>query len=1241
MPRPERPLESADDVLLSFAADLRGLRDKAGSPTYRELSKVAHYSPSVLSEAANGRTRPSLAVTLAYVDACGGDRDEWEQRWHALNDRQPAVATSDDEVPPYVGLAAFQPDDTDRFFGREKLVNTLRARVDQRRFVGVFGASGSGKSSLLRAGLIAGTSTPSVVFTPGPNPMEECAVRLAALTSGSAGSVRAELDADPNNLHLVIRQAVAREPDGTDLLLVIDQFEEAFTLCADRDQRSRFIAALVYAARSETSRARVVIGVRADFYGHCAQYPQLVEALEDAQVLVGPMSADELREAITGPAARADCMVETALVSKLIADTAGEGAVLPLVSHALLETWRRRSGARLTLGGYEAAGGIHHAIARTAEDVYSGLDAGQRETAHRIFLRLVALGEGTEDTKRRVHRRELDADNPDTRAVLERLASARLLTLHSDTVDIAHEALIRSWPRLRDWLSDDREGLRVHRQLTDATDAWETAERDPGALLRGTRLARASDWAAAHGEMLTKREREFLDSSQRALAVEQATARRRTRRLRQLVALLAALLMLASGATVYAIQSQRDATAQRDIALANKVVSDAAALEATNPALAAQLSLAAYRLSAIPETRDRLLATTSNPIASRLAAHTAEVLASAEDANSRMLATAGSDKTVRLWDISNPQNVTELGTLTGHTDSVNAVAFGPDGILVTGGADKSVRLWDVHQRREIGALDGHTGAVNAVAFGPDGTLATASNDKTIRLWNVRDRRLVATLPGHTGGVRALMFSPDGITLASGSNDKTVRLWDVRAQREIVKFSTPGGINGVTFSPDGFTVASAGSDKSVRLWDVRERREMAVLNGHTDIVNTVAFSNDGRYLASGSNDYTVRLWDVSERSEITILNGHTNMVKAVSFTRDGRSLITSSADKTTRVENFAQLIFGKHADSLRSAVFSPDGRTLATAANDQTVRLWDISDAMRPRELAVIQLETTVWSALFSPDGTQLATSHEDQTARLWDVRDLAHPRPMGEIRHAEAVWSTRFSPDGRTLASVGGDAVRLWDIRDPANPRPLGTIEGKPITSVRFSPDGRTLATASADNTADLWDVTDPAHPREVNTLRGHTSRVTQVAFRPDGRVLATASWDHDVRLWDVADMANPKQIGILKGHTETVTSVAFNPDGSTLVSGSHDRTARLWDVRDPANPREVATLAGHTGVVVSVVFSPDGRTVATGSHDRTARLWQTDVNNAANRVCALAHPSISQPEWNQYFPGLDYHPPC
>ncbi len=1237
MPRPERPLESADEALRQFAADLRGLREKAGGPTYRELSKIAHYSPSVLSEAANGRSRPSLAVTLAYVDACGGDRGEWEQRWRELDDSPPEIQDSGE--PPYVGLAAFQADDADRFFGRDKLVTELRARVRQRRFAGVFGPSGSGKSSLLRAGLVAGTATPTLLFTPGPNPIEECAVQLAALTGGSAAQLRTELHEDPRNLHLLVRQAVAREPDGTDLLLVIDQFEETFTLCPDRDERTRFIEALVHLATADTSRARVVIGVRADFYGHCAQYPQLVAALNDAQILVGPMSVEELREAITAPAARVGCMVESALVSKVIADTAGEDAVLPLVSHALLETWRRRSGARLTLAGYEAAGGIHHAIARTAEDVYTSLDESQREIARRIFLRLVALGEGTEDTKRRVRLRELDADNPDTRAVLDRLAGARLLTLHSDTVEIAHEALIRCWPRLRDWLSDDREGLRVHRHLTEATDAWESAEQDPGALLRGTRLARAGDWAAEHAGLLTLREKDFLDTSLSAQAAEQTAARRRTRRLRQLVALLAVLLLLASAATVFAVGAQREATEQRDIALARKVVGDAEALQATNPALAGQLSLAAYRLTRIPEARDSLLAATSAPAVSRLTGHTADVQSVAVDPSSHLLATASTDKTVKLWDISDPQRPSPVATLTGHTDIVNSAAFGPD-TLATASSDGTIRLWDLQNQSPI-VLTGHKGPVYSVAFSRDGTMASAGSDKIVRLWN-RQHQEIAALAGHTASIRSVAFSPDGSTLASAGNDGTIRLWDVQTHSSTILTGHIGAIRSIAFSPDGSTLVSGGVDKTVRLWNVSQHVSTAILTGHTDFVDAVAFSADGRYLASGGNDYTVHLWSLfGTPQELAVLNGHTNIVNSVTFSPDGRSLITGSADKTVRVENLTQLVFARHTDAVRSAVFSPDGRIVATSSNDRTARLWDISDPLRPHELAVIQQPSTLWSALFSPDGKLLATSHDDGTARLWDVTDPRNPRALGAVTHSEAIWSTRFSPDSRTLASVGGDAVRLWDISDPTNPRPRGTVPDRPITSVRFSPDGRLLATANADNTAGLWDISSPDLPRELSALRGHTARVTQVAFRPDGHVLATASWDHDIRLWDIADAASPKELSVLRGHTETVTSVAFRSDGQALVSGSHDRTARLWDVSDTRNPQALSTLAGHSGVVVSVGFGPDGHLVVTGSQDRTARLWQTDVDSAAAQVCARAYPAISQAEWNQYFPSLSYQPPC
>ena len=549
LPRGENPLVAADSALLRFAADLRRLRQQAGSPTYRELSRRAHFSAAALSEAANGRQLPSLAVTVAYVIACDGDPVAWRTRWQAVLDTDSTTPPLQCGSAPYPGPAAFQRGDADLFFGRDTVIDDLVVRLRSRRFLGVFGASGAGKSSVLRAGLMARwRSRPALLFTPGPHPIEECAVGLAALTGESAAVLRSELHDVPDHLHLRIRQAMADHPADVDLLVVVDQFEEAFTLC-EHEERNWFINALLAATATETSRARVVLGVRADFHGRCGDHPELVTALRDGQVLLGLLGVEELRQAITGPAATRGFMVESALVTRLIADATGQAAALPLVSHALLETWRRRRGATLTLAGYRAAGGIHHVICRNAEDLYATLDADQRGVARQIFLRLIAL-EGAQATKRRIHRRELDTDNEQT---LDRLARARLITLDHDSVELAHEVLIRCWPRLREWLDDDRDGLRVHRQLTDATDVWESLDRDPGALYRGARLDLAQDWARSHQHALTARERAFLRSST-DLAADRAAARRRTRRLGQLVAVLSVLLVLATLATLVAVR---------------------------------------------------------------------------------------------------------------------------------------------------------------------------------------------------------------------------------------------------------------------------------------------------------------------------------------------------------------------------------------------------------------------------------------------------------------------------------------------------------------------------------------------------------------------------------------------------------------------------------------------------------------------------------------------------------------
>ncbi|WP_433272108.1 hypothetical protein ACQPZF_15390 [Actinosynnema sp. CS-041913] len=876
------------------------MRDKAGRPTYRELSARAHYSEATLSQAAAGRKLPSLAVTLAYVRACDGEEEPWRERWQEVADElAEPVPDAERDASPYVGLAAFQREDAELFFGREELVDDVLRRLARQRLVGLFGASGSGKSSVLRAGVLPRLDQ-ALLITPGARPLEECAIGLAHLLGDSASRLHAELVADRRGLLRLIRHAAA--DDG--FVLVVDQFEEVFTLCAD-DERARFLDALLAVAQDEHSLSRVLIGVRADFYGHCADHPGLVEALRDGQVAVGPMTPAQRRLAITGPAAKSGLIVESALVTELVARTDGAG-VLPLLSHALLETWLRRRGNTLTLAGFQAAGGIDGALAQTAEAVYTGLTESGREPAKNLLLRLIAPGEGTEDTKRRIARTELDAD---TDEVLDRLAAARLVSLGDNTVEIAHEALIRAWPRLRDWLSDDREGLRLHRRLTEAAEAWHALDRDSGALYRGLRLARARDWAARHDSALTAREREFVRAGLAAQAAEHDLDRRRSRRLRRLVALLSVLLVFAVTVTAYAVNAQQDAARRRDAALSRVAAGKAAVLRRTDPALAVQVALAAYRLSPTAEARDGLLGSFPLPYAHRVRGHTDNVNSVVFSPDGRTMATASHDHTAKLWDATDPGRVRESATLAGHRDNVNTVAFSPTRPLVaTASWDDTARLWDVADRRHpvpLAVLTGHTDHVNTAAFSPDDRMvATAGSDGTARLWDVTDPRApvaLATLRGHEGIVVSVAFSADGRRLATVSRDGKLGLWDIGDPR---RPGPPTRLTGHTapavwlaFSPDHRFLVTTGEDRTARLWDMATLRSTA-LTAHDGIVRGAAFTSDGRLLATAASDQTARLWDVSDPfapKQTARLEGHTEPIVSVAVT--GHTLATASDDDT--------------------------------------------------------------------------------------------------------------------------------------------------------------------------------------------------------------------------------------------------------------------------------------------------------------------------------------------------------
>jgi WD40 repeat protein len=1250
MPRAERPLALGDSALLNFAADLRQLRQKAGNPTYRELAKRAHFSVTTLSSAANGRQLPSLTVTLAYVRACDGDEQEWEERWHVVAAELAQSESPEEPEPdadgrsPYVGLAAFQPEDADMFHGRERLVDDLAARLSRHRFVAVFGASGAGKSSLLRAGLLPrwqadGEHRSVVLFNPGPHPVEECAIQLARLAGSAPGQLLTDLLADRQNLHRAARMALAGQPDDAELLIIVDQFEETFTLCRDQAERDWFIDILLTAVRSSNSRCRVVLGVRADFYAHCTRHPDLVTALDDAQVAVGPMTTDELRRAIVQPAARADCTVEGALLAELVAQAGGNAGVLPLLSHALLETWRRRRGNALTLAAFQTAGGIDGALARTAESIYTGLPEPRQQLVRDLFLRLTALGEGTEDTKRRIERAELDAETAD---VLDLLADARLITVADSTVEIAHEALIRAWPRLRQWLAADREGLRTHRHLTEAAHEWSALDKDSGALYRGSRLVVAKEWASRDNAAvaLNPVERAFLGASIDEQDRESAAGRRRTRQLRYLAAGLAALLLVVTVISVVAVDQRQDAVQAQHIAISRQLATQALTIADSEPGTAKLLSLEAYRTAQTIEARSALMSMAAHAdYRTEIAAHSGAVsqIAFAPDGT---LVSAGRDKTLALWDTAHRRR---LASLPGHDTWLRAMAVSPDGkLFATGGDDKQLMLWDATTRRPIATLGGHSDTIREIVFSPDSrVMASASNDGTARLWDVVQRAPIATLTGHTDQVSTVAFSPDGKTVASAGYDRTVQLWDVASRSRVAVLTDhKEAPRALDFSPDGTMLASAGGDKVVMLWDVASRTRVASLVGHVEeAVIAVKFSPDGRTLASAGNDLVVRLWDVTSRSLRANLIGHQSSIYTLTFSPTAPHVLASAGEdgKILLWNDTQSQMTSTPGSPVHDLAYAPDGRTIAAAGPGNTT-LWDIA-SRAPRRVVNIG-DRLVNAVAFRADGRLVVSANEaprhalglpGNNLALWDPASPAAPTELSG--HTKTVTDVALSPDGKMAATASVDkSVILWDVERRTQ---VGTLDvGAVTTGVAFSPDGRTIATADHDyRLVTLWDV---ATRTRKAKLSGHTGWARSVVFSPDGRMLASAGADQNVILWDAA---TGEQIVRLAGHKDSYYhGIAFSPDGKTLAYTSADNTIVLWDVERRALS---SRLAGHRAAVRAVTFSPDGASLATSGADGTVILWEMDPERVARNICDTVSRNLSPEEWAQFIPELPRRDTC
>ncbi|MER5215720.1 WD40 repeat domain-containing protein [Streptomyces sp. NPDC002838] len=1249
------------------------------------------------------RARPEPVSTGLY------DLAQWQRLWERavadpVGGEQPAASAEEEQqqsaaalgVCPYRGLASYRQQDARWFFGRERstdaLIAQLRAAEPTGGLVMLVGASGAGKSSVLNAGLVPalrdgalddrnsdGSSDangpPSEVLqlVPGGDPVKELTRRIPELEPAVSALEEGAADAGDAVRDAVSAWATRENPSPGRPVLIVDQFEEAFTLCSDEADRRTFVqllhAACTPAAPGEPPPVRVVLGIRADFYEQCLRYPELADALQHRHMVLGPLTTAELREAVTGPAKAVGLELEPGLAELIVREVSADGprgahdaGVLPLLSHALLATWQRRKGGRLTLAGYRAAGGIQGAVAATAERAWSSLDPPARTAARLLLLRLVRLGEDTQATRRRGTRRRLAEESTDpgkTEESLEALVQARLVTLDADTVEITHEALLHAWPRLRDWIDEDRNDHLLRQRLEEDGRAWEGSNRDSSLLYRGSRLEQAQTWAKTAGDtFLTRSAVEFLAASVRL--------RRRTVWIsRGAVAALVVLSVVAVAAAVVAWQ-------ERDDAVFEQVVAEADRVQYTDPSLSAQLDLVAHRLRPGDEgTNSRLISIVNAPLATPLRGHTGAVYLTSFSPDGETLATASYDRTVRLWDVSDPSRPRPLGKpLTGHTSWVSSAVFSPDGRTLASAADDgTVRLWDVrdprHPRPLGPPLTGHDGTIYLVAFSPDGrTLASAGEDRTVRLWDVAapDRpKAIGALTGHTAAVRSVAFSPDGRTLATGGDDDTVRLWNVAEPGRAKALGTLTGhtdlVHSVAFGPDGRTLASGGADDTVRLWDVADPARAAPigppLTGHTGPIWSVTFSPDGSTLAAASADSTASLWNVSDPAYPSQvgepLAGSSGEMYALGFSPDGRTLATGSGDSKVRLWSIPT------SDMIgRSGAFRPDGRVLATAARDGRIRLWNVERPGRPVSLSgpFVLGDGGDRSMVFSPDGRTLAVLTGNRAVHLWNVADPARPVPHGPPLALRSRFmgpdALAYSPDGRTLATAYDDrTIQLWNVGDPSHVtrlgRPLTGHRGY-VNSLVFSRDGHTLASGSADGTIRLWNVTDPGRVARLGApLKGHSGPVNALAYSPDGDTLASGSDDDTVRLWNLTDPAEASRLGSpLTGHTEAVVSLTFSQDGRTLASGGNDNTVRLWNVGDPAEAGPIGQSMSpnaKTGNFLS--FSPKSHMLGVSSGTDTVRLWDLDVDTAVHRICSTTRGVLTPEKWQEYLPRLSYEPPC
>ncbi|MBX2998647.1 MAG: PD40 domain-containing protein [Caldilineaceae bacterium] len=1262
------PIPSLSALRAAHTEMLRRRRSEGETPAFLEevegMIQAGRAAGAILDNDAERETAQSL---LDYWSTVMTQADRWDVDT-TLDDFDPELAPQlPDEPAPYVGLAAFH--DGRFFFGRERLVVQMAEKLAEVRLVAVVGPSGSGKSSAVLAGLIPALRRgilpgsegwrilPRVV--PGSHPLANLA-RLLAERDGS------QSDTDERGLSGMISQMLADagtlarllgagNGDGRPATLVIDQFEEAFTLCADDAERTAFVANLLGVVAVDDPPHRVILTMRSDFESWVGRFPLLEAVFTQGRVQATPLSAEEVRRAIEEPAALVGLRFQQGIVETLVSEVLGEPAALPLLQFTLAALWDERQRNRITWEVYNRVGGGRTALARAADRLYHGLIPEEQRTARRILLRMVRPGAGLEVTSNRIPVADLLALGEDpgrVGRVLDRLLAARLLkesegdVAADRQVEVAHEALIRNWPTLVDWIEEERETLRHRRRLTDAAERW-ALQPDDSLLWRGSQLAEA----AAHVD-LTPQEQRFVAASHEAETRAQRRAQR-NRRLQWAALAVVFIAILAALATFGLSQrqlAQESRERSQEQAIANATIAAAATAEASARRGAEDAAQAAGLARATAEAARQAAR------AGELAGQALAELDLASDPSGSLALLLAREAVLTTWRtegtatdaaslvlnlaVKNAPRWYRIAPDHPSANRINALAWSPDGNWVlSGSSDGAAQIWDARSGKVLLRIDAHSDQIRAVAWSPDSSrILTGSHDGSARVWSVESGRLLLDLSsenGHRGNVISVDWSPDGARIVTGGSDSIAIVWDATDGSFIrLLRGHTDWVRGVAWSPDNRQIVTASGDLIAIIWEVSSGTPMRRLSGHLSGLTSVDWSPDGRRVVTGSSGNSAKIWDAVTGTELVTLTGHSGGLTAVAWSMDGKFILTGSSDGTARIwdseSGSQERVFSGHRDWVRSVAWNPEGTHFLTGSDDGFIRFWRLNE---PSELVtLVAHDGQVMDVAWSPEGDRILTGSADGEAKVWDSLNGTDLLTLQD--HQDWVRAVEWSPNGQFVLTAGNDdTARIWDGRTGRQLREIRGHQGN-IRDVAWSPDGRYIVTVSVDKTARIWDVESGDQLHQFNE---HTDAIYAVSWSPDSTKIATGGGDL-IRIWDAISTLQVAALGrgatsiswspdskfivagnwqtsevevwntetgerlrVLRGHTNLVTSTAWASDGQRILTGSSDGTARIWDATSGA---ALFALIGHKGEITSVAWAPGGQRIITGSTDATARIW-------------------------------------